>query len=44
MIDVLFYLCIVVCISGCHLLDAPMLANFQDLQNEDFEQFEQQGK
>jgi hypothetical protein len=33
-----------VCISGCHYSDALMLDNFQDLQEQDFEQFEQQGK
>jgi hypothetical protein len=44
MIDVLFYLCIVVCVSGCRSSVAPTLDNLQDLQEEDFEQFEQQGK
>jgi hypothetical protein len=34
----------VVCISGCHLLDASTLDNLQDLQEEDFKQLEQQGK
>jgi hypothetical protein len=32
------------CVSGCCYLDVPMLDNLQDLQEEDFEQFEQQGK
>jgi hypothetical protein len=41
MLDVLFYLCIVVCVSGCHSSVAPTLDN---LQEPDFEQFEQEGK
>jgi hypothetical protein len=44
MFDVLFYLCIMVCVSSCHYLDAPKLDNLQDLQEQDFEQFEYQGK
>jgi hypothetical protein len=39
-----FIYCTVVCIFGCHYSDAPTLDNFQDLQEKDFEQFEQQGK
>jgi hypothetical protein len=44
MFDVLFYLCILVCVFGCHYSGASSLDNLQDLQEQDFEQFEQQGK
>jgi hypothetical protein len=42
MFDVLLYLCNVVCVSSLPLIQT--LDNFEDLQEEDFEQFIQQGK
>jgi hypothetical protein len=40
----MFYLSIVICVSNCHYSDASTLDNLQDLQELDFEQFEEQDK
>jgi hypothetical protein len=40
MFDVLFYLCIMVYVFNWHYSDASSLDNLQDLQEQDFKQFE----
>jgi hypothetical protein len=44
MFDVLFIYCTVVCVLVAIDSGAPTLDNLQDLQLQDFEQFEQHGK
>jgi hypothetical protein len=39
-----FIYCTMVCVFGCHYLDAPTLDNLQDLQEQDFEKFGQKVK